>query len=92
MTTGKRQSWGADGSGQTTNDEQRATQRGIMRTVRPSKGVVAESGTMGPFCKVNNSRKAEWPAIRNTFCLMGCNPSFMAKFHPAKNRPPSRHS
>lgn len=74
--------------GATGSNEQRGP---TMRTVRPSKGVVAESGTMGPFCKVNNSRKAEWPATRNTFCLMGCNPSFMAKFHPAKNRPHSRH-
>lgn len=62
-----------------------------MRTVRPSKGVVAENGAMGPFCKVNYSRKGEWPAVRNTLCLMGGNPSFMAKLHPAKNRPHSRH-
>lgn len=62
------------------------------RPLRPSKGVMAESGTMGPFCKVNYSRKGEWLTARNTLCLMGGNINFMAKLHPAKNRPPSRHS
>ena len=62
------------------------------RPLRPNGGVVSENGTMGPFCRVNNSRKAEWCATRNTFCLMGDNINFIAKLRPAKNRPHSRHS
>ena len=62
------------------------------RPLRPNGGVVTENGTMGPFCRVNNSRKAEWCATRNTFCLMGGNINFIPKFRPAKNRPHSRHS
>ena len=60
--------------------------------MRPNKAVVAENGAMGPFCRVNYSRKGEWLTTRKTFCLMGGNIDFMAKLHPAKNRPHSRHS
>ena len=62
------------------------------RPLRPNKGVVTRSGTMGPLRRVNNSRKAEWSTTRNTFCLMGGSTGFMTKLHPAKNRPHSRHS
>lgn len=37
------------------------------------------------------SRKGEWLTVRKTFCLIGGNIDFMAKLHPAKNRPHSRH-
>lgn len=94
---------GADGSGQTewqapdakrqTADNEHAQRRRAPsnRPLRPSKGVVTENGAMGPFCRVNYSRKGEWLTARNTFCLIGGNIDFMAKLHPAKNRPPSRH-
>ena len=72
--------------------ERYATQRLAIRRMRPNSGIVTENGTMGPFCRVNNSRKAEWSATRNTFCLMGDNINFIAKLRPAKNRPHSRHS
>ena len=77
---------------QTAGDEHAQRHRAPPnRPLRPNRGVVAENGAMGPFCKVNNSRKGEWSAVRNTLCLMGGNIDFMAKLHPAKNRPHSRH-
>lgn len=61
------------------------------RPLRPNEGAVAENGAMGPFCRVNYSRKGEWLTARNTFCLMGGNIDFIAKSRPTKNRPHSRH-
>ena len=78
---------------QTAGDEHAQRRRAPPnRPLRPNRGVVAENGAMGPFCRVNYSRKGEWLTARNTFCLIGGNIDFMAKLHPAKNRPPSRHS
>ena len=60
----------------------------LLRIVHcPSKGVMAESGAMGPFCRVNYSRKGEWLTARNTFCLIGGNTNFIAKSRPAKTGP-----
>lgn len=53
---------------------------------------MTENGAMGPFCRVNYSRKGEWLTTRNTLCLIGGGIGFMAKLNPAKNRPPNRHS
>ena len=57
--------------------------------MRPNKAVVAENGAMGPFCRVNYSRKGEWLTARNTFCPIGGNIDFIAKSRPAQNRPPT---
>ena len=77
---------------QTAGDEHAQRRRAPSnRPLHPSKGVMAESGAMGPFCKVNYSRKGEWLTARNTFCLIRGNIDFIAKSRPAKNRPHSRH-
>lgn len=88
----------ADGERHVTQREADGRRRTCATTPRSSESSIASKQGRrdrkwrnGPFCRVNYSRKGELLTARNTFCLIGGNIDFMAKLHPAKNRPHSRH-